>query len=232
MNASKSLFTSTISRNSAINNSGRMHRHCRSIYSSIRNHALMKIRQNSSSNQYPNLLSYHARSRTLSPPKWPVVYQRKLLFSSKHDGDDNGSSDDDSSNDTPFLTKDAPPAKQFSIPGAQKGGKKLAIVFTCTVCNTRAAKQFTENAYQNGVVIVQCPGCNNRHLIADNLGFFSDEDDGWNIEKAMKRLGKNVNVVNDDNVLELSLEDIYGEENLEDAVKSTVDDDKADDEKT
>lgn len=95
----------------------------------------------------------------------------------------------------------------------------MAIVFTCTVCGTRSAKQFTEQAYNHGVVIVQCPGCNNRHLIADNLGFFSDEDEGWNIEKAMAKLGENVQVANNDNVLELSLEDIYGEEAIEAAFK-------------
>lgn len=108
----------------------------------------------------------------------------------------------------------------LGLPGAQKGGKKLAIIFTCTVCNTRAAKQFTENAYRHGVVIVQCPGCNNRHLIADNLGFFSEEEDGWNIEKGMSELGNNVTVVNNDNVLELSVEDVYGKESLEKAFES------------
>jgi hypothetical protein len=34
----------------------------------------------------------------------------------------------------------------FVIPGAQSGGRKLAIVFTCNVCETRCAKQFTERA--------------------------------------------------------------------------------------
>jgi hypothetical protein len=55
-------------------------------------------------------------------------------------------------------------------------------------------------------------------LIADNLSFFSDEEDGWNIEKGMAELGQNVNVVNNDNVLELSVEDIYGKESLEKAL--------------
>mmetsp|Transcript_5083 Transcript_5083/g.12130 ORF Transcript_5083/g.12130 Transcript_5083/m.12130 type:complete len:216 (+) Transcript_5083:70-717(+) len=109
----------------------------------------------------------------------------------------------------------------LGIPGAQKGGKKLAIIYTCNVCGTRSAKQFTENAYNNGVVIVQCPGCNNRHLIADNLGFFSEEDGGWNIEKAMERMGENVQAVNDDNVLELSVEDVYGDQAIENATKKS-----------
>jgi len=110
-----------------------------------------------------------------------------------------------------------PDEQETFIPGAQKGGRKLAIVFTCTVCETRSVKQFTENAYNNGVVIVQCPGCQNRHLIADNLGFFEDEEGGWNIEKALSKMGENVKMVNNDNVMELSVEDLYGAEKIEEA---------------
>ncbi|KAL7569019.1 hypothetical protein ACA910_021303 [Epithemia clementina (nom. ined.)] len=58
--------------------------------------------------------------------------------------------------------------------GVRGSGRQLAIIFTCTVCNTRSAKQFTENAYRRGVVLVRCPGCRNLHLIADRLGWFDD----------------------------------------------------------
>eukprot|EP00980_Cylindrotheca_fusiformis_P007948 scaffold1697_cov120-Cylindrotheca_fusiformis.AAC.30 len=136
-------------------------------------------------------------------------YQR--YFSSKADGENSVE------NSQKEIKEEG--STDLGLPGAQKGGKKLAIVYTCTVCNTRAAKQFTEQAYRHGVVIVQCPGCNNRHLIADNLGFFEDETDGWNIEKAMAKLGENVKVVNDDNVLELSIEDVYGDDVVEKATR-------------
>lgn len=96
-----------------------------------------------------------------------------------------------------------------SIPGTSKGGsRKLAIIFTCSVCETRSAKKFTERAYNHGVVLVRCPKCDNLHLIADNLGYFTDDKDGWNIEK-LKDISEQENVLvsGDDEVLELAYED-------------------------
>lgn len=114
----------------------------------------------------------------------------------------------------------------LGLPGAQKGGKKLAIVFTCTICNTRSAKQFTEKAYKYGVVMAMCPGCNNKHLIADNLSMFDDEKGGWSIEKAMAKMGQNVTTVTNDNVLELTLDQWVGEEKLQEVTDSIADEPK------
>lgn len=58
-------------------------------------------------------------------------------------------------------------------------------------------------------------------MIADNLGFFQDKKDGgWNIENALKNIGDNVKVINDDNVLELSVEDIYGQDSIKAATEA------------
>ncbi|KAK7041702.1 hypothetical protein VNI00_008991 [Paramarasmius palmivorus] len=53
---------------------------------------------------------------------------------------------------------------------------KLQMTFTCTVtdCGTRSTHEFTKRSYERGIVIVQCPGCKNRHLIADHLGWFKE----------------------------------------------------------
>jgi mitochondrial protein import protein ZIM17 len=50
----------------------------------------------------------------------------------------------------------------------------MAIVFTCTKCDTRSAKTFSRHSYEKGIVLIRCPGCKKPHLIADHLGWFGD----------------------------------------------------------
>lgn len=63
-------------------------------------------------------------------------------------------------------------------PGAALGHIEgtLHMVYTCRVCSSRSAKQFSKQAYHYGVVIVKCPGCGSLHLVADNLGWFGKEN--------------------------------------------------------
>jgi len=53
---------------------------------------------------------------------------------------------------------------------------RLSLTFTCTAsdCNHRSTHQFTKAAYERGIVLIECPKCKNRHLIADNLGWFKE----------------------------------------------------------
>ena len=107
----------------------------------------------------------------------------------------------------------------ITIPGAEKGGRKLAIVFTCTVCDTRSAKQFSEQAYSYGVVIVRCPGCQNLHLIADRLGYFEDGD--WDLDSIMAKTGQTIKTVTESDVLEVTLEDLVGKERMQELLKES-----------
>lgn len=60
-------------------------------------------------------------------------------------------------------------------PIGQVVDRRLRVVFTCTApkspehpdvpCHHRSSHEFSKSSYEKGVVIVQCPECNNRHLI-------------------------------------------------------------------
>ncbi len=45
-------------------------------------------------------------------------------------------------------------------------GRGLVMVFTCSKCDTRSAKSFSRRAYDHGLVLVRCPGCDSQHLVA------------------------------------------------------------------
>jgi protein import protein ZIM17 len=68
----------------------------------------------------------------------------------------------------------------------------MQIQFTCTVCDTRTTRNFSKHSYEKGVVIVICDGCDNKHLIADNLGWFAETGGKVNIEDLMARKGEEV----------------------------------------
>ena len=80
----------------------------------------------------------------------------------------NANSDGDIPDKTDSIPLQAPPSK--SEVGKVAG--KMCIVYTCKVCQTRSSKLFSKVSYDKGIVIVKCPGCDNLHLIADNLGWF------------------------------------------------------------
>ena len=75
---------------------------------------------------------------------------------------------------------------------------KMLLAYTCEVCSTRNQKTISKQAYQVGVVIVKCDGCANNHLIADNLGWFTDTKKHWNIEDIMALKGETVRKVSDE----------------------------------
>ncbi|XP_053594274.1 DNL-type zinc finger protein [Microplitis demolitor] len=69
---------------------------------------------------------------------------------------------------------------------------RLLIEFTCKKCDFRSSKTISKLAYKKGIVIIRCDGCKNNHLIADNLGWFGENNKPQNIEKLMKLKGETV----------------------------------------
>lgn len=46
---------------------------------------------------------------------------------------------------------------------------EMMIAFTCKKCDTRSSHIMSKQAYTSGTVLITCPSCKNRHLIADHL---------------------------------------------------------------
>ena len=68
----------------------------------------------------------------------------------------------------------------------------MIIGFTCNCCSHRQFKQMSKVAYSKGVVIIICDGCNVKHLISDNLGWFDTLKFEGTIEQIMERKGLKV----------------------------------------
>ena len=64
------------------------------------------------------------------------------------------------------------------------------LYFTCKTCKHRSGHSISKQGYHHGTVLVQCPGCQNRHLISDHLRIFYDE--GVTLEDIVKEKGESV----------------------------------------
>ncbi|ODQ78644.1 hypothetical protein BABINDRAFT_18917, partial [Babjeviella inositovora NRRL Y-12698] len=78
----------------------------------------------------------------------------------------------------------------------------LMIAFTCKKCDTRSSHVMSKQSYTSGTVLIQCPQCKVRHLIADHLKIFSDKK--ITIEDILSAKGESASLTPDD----LAFEDI------------------------
>ncbi|CAC9493866.1 DNL zinc finger containing protein [Leishmania donovani] len=85
----------------------------------------------------------------------------------------------------------APEKEKSSVMGGAGIGPAdgdMVAAFTCGPCDYRMVKRFSKHAYTKGIVIVECPNCRAKHLLADNLGWM--EDTATNIEDILKAKGE------------------------------------------
>ncbi|KAG5477210.1 hypothetical protein LSCM4_04428 [Leishmania orientalis] len=85
----------------------------------------------------------------------------------------------------------APEKEKSSVMGGAGIGPAdgdMVAAFTCGPCDYRMVKRFSKHAYTKGIVIVECPNCRAKHLLADNLGWM--EDTAINIEDILKAKGE------------------------------------------
>ncbi|KAA8902071.1 DNL zinc finger domain-containing protein [Sphaerosporella brunnea] len=95
--------------------------------------------------------------------------------------------------DDPFPRPSKPLTEQPASASTQPAGGRAEkppsyqLTFTCRPCQTRSSHDVTKQAYHSGTVLIQCPGCKNRHLIADHLKIFGDT---WrSLEDILKESG-------------------------------------------
>ncbi|KAF3902884.1 hypothetical protein AA313_de0208473 [Arthrobotrys entomopaga] len=78
--------------------------------------------------------------------------------------------------------------KVASFPLAEKPSYELT--FTCKKCSHRSTHKVSKQAYHKGTVLVQCPGCQVRHLMSDHLKIFTDKP--TTIEDILKEKGEKI----------------------------------------
>ena len=97
----------------------------------------------------------------------------------------------------------------IKISADQIASRKFQLQYTCKICNTRNSIKVTRIAYRKGIVIAKCKGCDNKHLIADNLNWLSgfDYDNGErNIEQFMENRSEESEFANEDLVMRVDKE--------------------------
>lgn len=184
-----------LARNSALSGC----RSCRGTLrrSGVRNTGIRFFRQLVRLSESSSLYHEHLRERRNFVSTPTRMFQQSLV---REDG-----SKGKNGEDVLGEVSDEDKERLLNLVGVEHGDDKLAILFTCNVCETRSGKKISRQAYDNGVVIARCPGCDNLHLIADRLDYFGDD---WDIEKVMEKHGDSINVIDsdDEKVLQLTFD--------------------------
>ncbi|KAF7136793.1 hypothetical protein CNMCM5793_006315 [Aspergillus hiratsukae] len=89
-------------------------------------------------------------------------------------------------NQTPNAAQDAANEEQNRLRREQEPAYQ--ITFTCKPCGHRSSHRMSKHGYHRGTVLIRCPSCLNRHVIADHLNIFMDKK--GTLEDILQREGK------------------------------------------
>lgn len=125
------------------------------------------------SRQQPSTLLSTSRRRPPSTPSRPTPFSRPTVR----------------------LAHSIPPPPSSSSPSSQQPAKpntpkqpSYELTFTCVPCDTRSSHNVSKQGYHHGSVLITCPSCRNRHVIADHLNIFGAP--GITVEKLMEQRGR------------------------------------------
>ncbi|RHZ43337.1 DNL-type zinc finger protein [Aspergillus thermomutatus] len=127
---------------------------------------------------------------SLTPQPSPTPSSRVLRTISSQLAVRNNSS---SSASRPNLTDQSPNAAQDAANEEQNRLRReqepaYQITFTCKPCGHRSSHRMSKHGYHRGTVLIRCPSCLNRHVIADHLNIFMDKKS--TLEDILQREGK------------------------------------------
>ncbi|KAL1582759.1 hypothetical protein WHR41_08352 [Cladosporium halotolerans] len=105
-----------------------------------------------------------------------------------HSTDDTTSRPPKPLTDRDGLSPEAVQSDKDAIAARKAQQPSYELTFTCKKCLDRSSHRITKQAYHFGTVLVNCPGCKSRHLIADHMKIFSDTS--VTIEDIMKEKGE------------------------------------------
>ncbi|PYH77725.1 zf-DNL-domain-containing protein [Aspergillus uvarum CBS 121591] len=128
---------------------------------------------------------------TLRSPRTPPILPRPTttaLLSARHKSttttpsqptEESSNSDSDSNSNNTLTDRhssaatDAAHAEQNRLRREQEPAYQ--ITFTCKPCGGRSSHRMSKHGYHRGTVLIQCPTCSSRHVIADHLNIFFDQ---------------------------------------------------------
>ncbi|PYH90356.1 zf-DNL-domain-containing protein [Aspergillus ellipticus CBS 707.79] len=123
------------------------------------------------------------------PPSYKSIIRQYLPLTTLRNNSSSSNPDNDSpsplTDRSPNATTDAEHAEQNRI--RRENEPAYQITFTCKPCDTRSSHRISKHGYHRGTILIKCPSCANRHVIADNLNIFFDKKQ--NLEDILNEQG-------------------------------------------